>query len=85
MVRKMPILAPIWTLNGSKSAVTIFAVFRTQFSRNFFHKNIFCISRNFAKVATLPSSKKKKGTTVLRQLKNRSGNKVAYLYVKKVL
>ena len=39
--------------NGSKSAVTIFAVFRTQFSRNIFRKIVFCISRNFAKLATL--------------------------------
>ena len=47
------LLAPIWAKNQSKSAVTIFADFRTSFSRNIFRKIIFCISRNFAKLATL--------------------------------
>ena len=44
--------------NGSKSVITIFAKVCIQFSRNFFRKNIFCISRNFAKLATLLSTVK---------------------------
>ena len=53
------LLAPIWAKNQSKSAVTIFADFRTSFSRNIFRKIIFCISRNFAKLATLVYFKQK--------------------------
>ena len=45
-------IVPNWAQNKSKSDI-IFAKFCIHFSRKFFRKTIFCISRNFAKLATL--------------------------------
>ena len=53
MSQNGPNLDPNWIKNWPKSAVIVFAKFRIHFSRNNFRKNIFCISRNFAKLATL--------------------------------